>query len=169
MAKERASSLAKRESHEIVSPLRWLSEWNPWREIEDMKREMDRAFRSLFGYRPFRWFDGFESQFSPGVEMYETEKDVVISVPLPGVNREDIDVSITDDTITISAERKEEDEKAYHRYWMRDHAYGSFRTTLRLPVEVKSDKAKAAFKNGILEVTIPKAHETKAKRIKVES
>jgi HSP20 family protein len=157
--------MTKRESKDIkrVEP-RILS---PFEEIE---RWFEEAWR-----RPLSVFSSLMPRIkteteivAPAVDIYEEGDDLVLKADLPGLNKEDIEVKLTDDYITISGEKKKEEkveEKNFYRY---ERSYGSFSRTLRLPVEVHTDKAKAKFENGVLEVRIPKTEEAKTKEKKLQ-
>jgi len=105
---------------------------------------------------------------SPAVDIFEEGDDLVVKAELPGINKENIEVKVTDDYITISGEKKKEEKiekKDYYRY---ERSYGSFSRTFRLPVDVQTDKAKAKFENGVLEIRIPKTEEAKTKERKLQ-
>jgi HSP20 family protein len=125
--------------------------------------DMDRMFHQFFG-RPFGlmrwpkmfWPEELDSGF-PSVDIFEDDKNVTVKAEMPGVKKEDLDVNVTEEAITISGEKKKEEkvhEKNYYRY---ERSYGSFRRTLPLPAGVQSDKAKAKFKDGVLEIKVPKS------------
>jgi HSP20 family protein len=125
--------------------------------------EMDRMFNRFLG-KPFGlmrwpkmlWPDEFEAGF-PSVDIFEDSKSVTVKAEIPGVKKEDLDVNVTEEAVTISGEKKKEEkteEKDYYRY---ERSYGSFRRTLPLPAGVQSAKAKAKFKDGILEIKVPKS------------
>ena len=135
--------------------------------------EMERFFEEVWK-RPFSVFSsliprmsGEAEVISPAVDIYEEGDDLVFKADLPGLSKDDIEVKISDDYITISGEKKKEEkveEKNYYRY---ERSYGSFTRTFRLPVEVQTDKAKAKFENGVLEIKIPKTEEAKSKERKL--
>lgn len=105
---------------------------------------------------------------SPTVDIFEEDKEVVVKAEIPGMKKSDISVQIGEDSITISGEKKQEtkvDRKDYHRV---ECSYGSFSRSFRLPDNVNSDKAKASFKNGVLEIRMPKSGKAKKKEITIE-
>ncbi|MDH3973793.1 MAG: Hsp20/alpha crystallin family protein [Deltaproteobacteria bacterium] len=144
--------------------------------FEEMERDMARFFDEMWR-RPFSmfgrpWMPSLrfpEAEVSaPTVDIFREGNDVVVKAELPGMTKEDIDVTLTDDRITISGEKKKEEkveEKDYYRY---ERSTGSFTRSFHLPEDVQSDKAKAKFKNGILEIKIPMTEEAKKKEKKVE-
>ena len=107
---------------------------------------------------------------SPDVDIFEDGNDVVVKAEMPGMKKEDIDVNITDDMVTVSGEKKKEEKVEKKDYYRVERSYGSFTRSFRLPKEVQSDKAKATFKDGVLEVRVPKTPEaiSKEKKIPIE-
>jgi len=102
------------------------------------------------------------------VDMYQTADDVVVKAALPGIKPEEVDITITGDTLTIRGEQKEEQEVKEDDYFYKERRYGTFSRSVAMPVKVKSDKAEAVFENGVLTLTLPKAEEIKPKQIKVK-
>jgi len=100
--------------------------------------------------------------------MYQTHNDVVVKAALPGFKPDEVDISITGDTLIIKGEHKEEQEGKQEDYFYKEHRYGTFSRSVTIPVQVKSDKAEATFENGVLTLTLPKAEEVKPKHIKVK-
>lgn len=147
-----------------------IVKWSPLKELEDMRRDMDRLFDEFFapGARRRRVWRAEPGIIVPSIEMYDRKTEIVVKVELPGVSKEDIDLSITKDTLTVKGEVKREEEVKEEDYYTNERTYGSFARTISLPVEVDSEKAKATFKNGILELVIPKREEAKPKEIKIE-
>ncbi len=138
--------------------------------------EMERMFENFFprGWlRPTRWewpewselAAPFEGRI-PKVDVVERDEDILVKAELPGVDKKDLDVSVTDNTLTIKATTREETEKEEGEYHRHEIVSGSFARSILLPAEVDGDKAKATFKDGLLELTIPKV--AKAKRRKIE-
>lgn len=157
--------MTKKETKEIsrVEP-RGLS---PFEEIERFFEEAWRRPFSLLGSLMPRLKTETEV-VAPAVDIYEEGDDLVFKAELPGLKKDDIEVKVTDDFITISGEKKKEEkieEKNYYRY---ERSYGSFSRTFRLPLEVQTDKAKAKFENGVLEIRIPKSEEAKTKERKLQ-
>ena len=145
-----------------------LARWDTFREMTSLRDAMDRLFEESF-IRPSRfWPDRLERGELP-IDMYQTANDVVVKASLPGVKPEEVDISISGDTLIIKGEHKEEQEVKQEDYFRKERYYGAFNRSLILPVQVKSDKAEAVFDNGILTLTLPKAEETKPKQIKVKA
>jgi HSP20 family protein len=101
------------------------------------------------------------------VDIFEEGSDVVVKAELPGMRKEDIDVKLTDNTVTISGEKKKEEKVEKKNYSRIERSYGSFTRAFSLPSEVQTDKAKAQFKDGILEIRVSKTEEAKKKEREV--
>jgi HSP20 family protein len=151
-----------------VAPRRSLMDLGRW------ERDMDRMMEDFFGRRfrpwsPERWFggEGFDMK-TPAVDVFEEKDDVVVKAEIPGMDKDNIEVTLSDSTLTIKGEKKKEEEIKEENYYRSERSYGSFVRTLELPKEVHADKVKAIFKNGVLEVRMPKTEEAKAKEIKVK-
>jgi HSP20 family protein len=135
-------------------------------------RDLEKWFEDIFPrpFAPFSFprFRVAAEEIMPDVDIFQTDKDVVLKAELPGMKKEDIEVTLAADTITISGKKKKEDEvkkKDYHKY---ERSYGSFCRTFTLPAEVKADKVKSTFKDGVLEVIMPKSEEAKSKEVKIK-
>lgn len=147
-----------------------LVRWNPWGELESVQSEMNRMFGNLFTR------SALESPETPGawypsVDVSEDEQAIHLQAELPGMNRDEIELEMKEGILTIRGEKhfeKEEGgkERKYHRI---ERSYGTFVRQMSLPANVKEDQVKAHFKDGVLNITIPKAEESKPKRIQIES
>jgi HSP20 family protein len=107
--------------------------------------------------------------WSPSVDVYEDTEAIVIRAELPGVNESDIDIEMVGDTLTIRGERKFEEEANRDKYIRIERQFGSFQRAFTIGVPVEADKAKASFRNGILELTVPKAEAAKPKKVQVSA
>jgi len=139
--------------------------WQPLRDMITLREAMDHMFGDAM-VRP-----GGEEAFGaggPAVDMYQTADDVIVKATVPGLAPEDIDVSITGDTLTIKGEFKEEDKVEKDQYVYQERRFGQFCRQMTLPTRVKHDKAKADFENGVLTLRLPKAEEAKPKSIKIK-
>ena len=141
--------------------------------------EMDRLFDSFFsagGLRPLRWdwpgWPRVEAELNermPKIDVLDRDDEIVVRAELPGVDKDNLDISLSEDTLTIKATTRHEsseDEGDYHR---REISTGSFARSIALPAAVDGDKAKASLKDGLLELTLPKAAPARRHSIKVES
>lgn len=147
-----------------------IVKWSPLKELEEMRKDMDRLFEDFFApiTKRRRWLRPEVGVVVPNIEMYDRKNEIVVKAELPGVTKEDIDLTITKDSLTLKGEVKKEEEVKEEDYYACERSYGSFTRTIALPVEVDSEKAKASFKNGVLEVILPKREEAKPKEIKIE-
>jgi HSP20 family protein len=139
--------------------------------------EMDRLFEDFLGRRFGRWWPSIrwpetklftETEMIPSVDIFEDKDDVVVKAEIPGMAKDDVNVNVTDNTITISGEKKKEEEVEKKDYYRLERSFGSFSRSFHLPAEVQTDKAKATFKEGVLEVRMPKTEEAKKKETKVK-
>lgn len=144
-----------------------LVRYQPFAELASLTRSMDRIFDERF-FTPYRLFT-----LGPGtivsIDMLHTDNEVVVKATLPGVKPEEIDVSITGDTLTIKGETKAEETIKREDYLYQEHRYGAFYRSVALPRGLQTDKTEAVFENGILTLTIPKFEEVKPKQIKVKA
>lgn len=157
---------AKEKETKAVTP------WRPFTDLGRWDRDMERIMGDFFGRRPWwpeRWFrtEGMELT-APVVDLYEEKDDIVVKAELPGIEKNNIEVNLADHTLTIKGEKKKEEETKEKNYYRSERSYGSFVRTLELPKDVHTDKVKATFKDGILEVRLPKTEEAKAKEVKVK-
>ncbi len=104
----------------------------------------------------------------PMADVRETDEAVIVIMDLPGVNKEDIDISVTDNELRVVAERREEKEVSEKDYHKRERTFNRFERMVALPIAVKADEAKAKLENGVLEITLPKEVVTSRKRISIE-
>ena len=149
----------KREGDRVVAV------WEPVRDIRTMRDEMDRLFTSF-------WPNGDReltpaAEWVPAVDLYEDKEQIVVKLELPGVPKEDVSISLTEDTLTIKGERKTEKEERRENYFRLEGRYGSFLRMIELPRPVKADAIKAEYKDGILKIVLPKAEDSKTREIKI--
>lgn len=142
------------------------------KEIEEMRKDMDRLFEEFFepSRRRRRWWPkpAEAGTIVPSIDMYDRKNEIVLKAELPGVEKDAIDLTITNDAITLRGEVKKDEEAQIENYYVAERCYGSFSRTVALPVEVDSEKAKASFSQGVLEIVIPKKEEARPKEIKIE-
>ncbi len=145
-----------------------LTRWEPMREMVTLRDAMDRLFDDAFT-RPWGLTENGRGMALPAVDMYQTDDDVVVKMAVPGIKPEDVQISVTGDTLNIKGELKEETDNKEKTYHIREQRWGSFERTLSLPTDVRADKAQAEFENGVLTITLPKAEEVKPKTITVKA
>jgi len=152
--------------------MNFLVPWLPGRkgqqgDLLSLTDELDRFFHE--GWRGFPDRDFLpERVWSPAVDLYETDENLVVKAELPGLDKKDIKLTLSDGLLTIAGERKQEKEtkgKNYHRV---ESSYGSFQRAISLPVPVQADKIKADYKRGVLEIILPKAEEAKTREIQID-
>jgi len=150
-----------------------LTRWEPTREMMTLREAMDRLFDDAFT-RPFSLTrEGGSTWSSPAIDMFQTDNEVVVKAALPGIKADEVQINVTGDTtapvVTIRGETKHEEEKKDKSWHIREHRWGAFERSVRLPTGVISDKAKADFDNGILTITLPKSEAVKPKTITVKA
>lgn len=141
-----------------------MKRWEPFRDLVTMRDDMDRLFDMFFGAQP----QDMEDLWRPAIDIEENNGNLMVRAEIPGMKKEDIKVSVKEDMLTISGERKRENEnkdKTFHRI---ERSYGQFRRMIRLPATVDAGKVKATYKDGVLNVTLPKPESMKPKNIDVE-
>lgn len=141
---------------------RGLAVWSPFAELERIRREFDRLLEDVLPTTAER-----EEILAPPVDIYETDSEVVVKAEIPGVKKEDIDVTIKENSVHIRAERKEEREEKTENVHRIERFYGRIERVVPLPAEVKPEEAKAEYKDGVLEVRIPKVKVTKEAKVQV--
>ena len=141
-----------------------LMKWEPSESLATLQREVNRLLESFFDGSPLRFG---ESITAPAVEVSDTKDTVVVKAQVPGVSKEQIQVTVSEGMITIKGERKEEEKKEEKNYLHREFRYGAFTRTVPLPAGVQAEKATAQLKDGMLEVTIPKSAEARVKEIPI--
>ena len=137
--------------------------WDPFRDLENLRENVNKLFQESMG-RPSR---ESSASWAPPVDVMEDEDKIVLRAEVPGMQKEDIDIEMTGDTLTIKGERKFENEEKQKDYVRIERAYGQFQRSFTIGVPVKANKVKANYQNGILEITIPKAEETKPKKVEI--
>ncbi|MBI2264383.1 MAG: Hsp20/alpha crystallin family protein [Armatimonadetes bacterium] len=136
----------------------WMS---PMREIQET---MNTLLSQFFGEIPL---EVGEARIHPPINLYEKEGDLIVEAVLPGLRKDDMDISCTPHLLTIKGQIKKEKEIREEKFYRCEMPFGSFLRTVQLPHEVKPDKIRAVYKDGILELTLPLAEEARAKSFKV--
>jgi HSP20 family protein len=140
--------------------------YDPFRDLRNLQEEVNRLFSNNLS-RSFGDEGIARGSWNPSVDIYENKDQIVLEAELPGMNREDFDVSIENNVISVRGERrfeKKDENDSYHRV---ERSYGSFTRSFTLPQTVSADSASAEYKNGVLRVTLPKREEVKARRIEI--
>jgi HSP20 family protein len=162
-----AAEKGKKTNKGAVEPYRptgWLS---PFERMEDMFEDFfRRPFGRTFGSGIPRMMEEIEP--APNVDIFEEGDNIILKSEMPGMSKDDVEVNLTDDSITISGEKKKEEKVEKKDYYRVERSFGSFKRSFALPSEVQTDKARASFKDGVLEVKIPKSEEAKKKEKKIK-
>lgn len=140
--------------------------WDPFNEIREIQKAVNKLFDdSIFKRKSSKRDLGF---WEPVVDIVETKDSYKVVAEMPGIPKEDIDISVSGDVLTIKGEKKQEKEEKEANFYRRERVYGLYQRQLVLPQDVEPDKIKANYKDGVLEVIIPKGETAKPKKIKVE-
>jgi len=143
-----------------------LVRFDPFRDLEALHQNVNRLFQDALGDQKAE--SGTSRLWAPLVDVAEDDEKIVVKAELPGMKREDIDVEMNGDTLTIKGERKFESEEKKENYIRVERAYGTFQRSFTIGVPVQTAKVKASYKDGVLEVAVPKAEEVKPKKIDVK-
>lgn len=148
-----------------------LTRWNPFREMEDLQRRMS----ALFDWSPFRRGSLTADEenitvpeWAPLVDIAEDDKEYLIKVELPEVNKDDVKVTVEGGTLTISGERKAEKEEKGRKFHRIERYYGRFERSFTIPDDAEPDNVKAEFKDGVLRVHLAKSEKARPKQIEVK-
>ena len=166
--------MAKETKKELKTPART----EPAARAPSPFEEMDRLFEAMMprGWlRPMRWewpsMSGMAQPFEgrmPKVDVIDRDSEVLVKAELPGVKKDDIDITVSDNSVTIRGCTSHESKEEKGDYYRMEMSRGEFSRTVTLPAEIDSDKAKAGFSDGVLELTLPKVTKAKRRAIKVE-
>ena len=139
--------------------------WQPLGEIDRFKQQMDRMFDNFFGSETD--VSEASAMWYPSVDIKETKDDFVLMAEVPGMSKDDIKINISENTLTIRGEKREEKKEEDHNYHRVERRYGKFQRSFTLPTQIQGNKVKAAYKDGILTITMPKKEEVKPKEIPI--
>jgi HSP20 family protein len=151
-----------------------ITPWRPFMDLPRWETEMDRIMEDFFGRNTRPWWPSLRSRgglselIRPAVDIYEEKDDIVVKAELPGMTKDDIEVDISDTHLTLKGEKKKEEKIEEKDFFACERSYGAFHRSVELPKDVQADRVKASFKNGILEIRLPKTEEAKTKEIKVK-
>jgi HSP20 family protein len=150
--------------------IRWhrpeLSTWPAFGRLSDLREEIDRLFEAPL--TELARTSQLLSGWTPALDMHEGNDNIVVKAELPGMKKEDIDVSLHDGSLSISGERKAEEKFENAEVYRAERFLGRFQRTVGLPAPVAADKVKAQYKDGVLTITLPKTEEAKPKQIDVQ-
>lgn len=137
-----------------------------WDELRRMREEMDRFFNSMFGGTALAPRE--VSEWTPAMDVVETANEFIVSAELPGLEKDDIEIEIENNILTIRGEKKEEKREEEGRHYVYERRFGGFSRSFTLPTNVDPDRVTARFENGVLTVTLPKTEEARGRRIEIE-
>jgi len=143
-----------------------IRHWDPFREMAELRATMDRLLNET---RNLPLAASEDTIWMLPLDVIETEDAFIVKASIPGVNPDDIDISLTDNVLTIKTEVKADDEIEGARYHLRERSYGIFSRSITLPTAVDADKVEAVYENGVLKLIIPKAEAVKPRRIAVNA
>jgi len=145
-----------------------ITRFDPFGEMVTLRQAMDRLFEDSFvNPLTLRPYNGDAP--APALDVHETGDDIVVTAALPGMKAEDVDITITGQTLSIRGEFKADEKVEKGQYLYRERRHGSFHRQLQLPVRVQGDAATASFEDGLLTLTIPKAEEVKPRQIEIKA
>jgi HSP20 family protein len=144
-----------------------LVRWDPAREVDSLQSEVNRLFDTFFGGGPAN--SAGARRWVPAMDLVETDDHLVLRADLPGLDRDDVNIEVKDGVLTVSGERKTEQEERTDGFYRVERAFGGFSRSLSLPDHVDASKITADFNKGVLEVRIPKPEERKPQRIEIGS
>ncbi|HTL47555.1 MAG TPA: Hsp20/alpha crystallin family protein [Verrucomicrobiae bacterium] len=143
--------------------VRKINGWDPFDILEDLQTDMNRVFNRSLQKR-----EGLENAFQPHLEVREDAEAYILSADLPGLKKEDFSITVQGNRLVLKGERKQEKELTEKGMHYSERSYGSFMRSMEFPVEVAADKVKASYKDGVLEINLPKAENAKPKQVSVE-
>jgi HSP20 family protein len=146
-----------------------ITRYDPLSEMVTLRQAMDRLFEDSF-VSPLTWrtIGGGGDTVNAPLDVHETADEIVVTASLPGMKAEDVDITMTGQTLTLKGEFKSDQEEDRGQYLYRERRFGSFNRTLQLPVRVEGDRAEASFENGVLTLRIPKAEDVKPRQIQIK-
>jgi HSP20 family protein len=143
-----------------------ITRYDPFRDLRTLQDEVNRLFSSNFS-RSFGDDGIARGAWTPGVDIYENKDEIVLEAELPGMNREDFELTVENNVLTLRGERRFEKKEEADNYHRVERAYGTFSRSFTLPPTVAADTATAEYKNGVLRVVLRKREEVKARRIEI--
>jgi HSP20 family protein len=143
---------------------KFLGKWEPFRDMLNLRADMDKVFKTFFSGFP----EEREGYWAPVIDIEEDKDNIVVKVEIPGMRKDDIKIAVHGNMLSVSGERKQENEvkdKTYHRI---ERAYGKFSRIITLPSEIDADKIRASYKDGLLKINLPKMESMKPRQIDIE-
>jgi HSP20 family protein len=145
-----------------------ITRFDPLNEMVSLRSAMDRLFEDSF-VNPMSWRTVGGGDVNAPIDVHETADELVVTASLPGMKAEDVEITMTGQTLTLRGEFKADEEIKREQYLYRERRFGTFSRTIQLPVRVRGDQAEANFSDGILTLSIPKAEEVKPRQIRINA
>ena len=141
--------------------------WDPFRNVSTLQDRINRMFNEAFTRKEFD-DDASMGAWSPAVDIYDTDDALIVKAELAGVPKENVTVDVKDNILTLKGERSVDKEVKEENYYRRERSFGSFQRSFTLPAAINPDDIKAVYKDGILEIEIPKPEEKKPKQVTID-
>jgi HSP20 family protein len=141
--------------------------WDPFRDVVTLRERMNRMFEDVFSGRAEEGKELTTSTWAPSVDIFETEKELVLTAEIPGIDEKDVEIKIEDNTLSLKGERKFEKETKEENYHRIERSYGSFYRAFTLPNSIDPDRIQATHENGVLKITMPKRDELQPRKVKI--
>ncbi|MBI5286337.1 MAG: Hsp20/alpha crystallin family protein [Deltaproteobacteria bacterium] len=145
-----------------------LFKWDPFRDLLSIQERMNRLFDETLARTRAGGEELVKGVWSPAVDIYETDEAIVLKAELPGINKEDVIIEVKDNTLLLKGERRFEKDVKEENYHRMERSYGVFQRVFALPGTVDKEKVNARYKDGVLEIALPKIQEAKPKQIKIK-
>ena len=146
-----------------------ITRFDPLGDVVSLRSAMDRLFEDSF-VNPLTWRTMANGgAMNPPIDVHETEDEIVVTSALPGVKPEDVEVTMTGQTLTLRGEFRADDEVKNDQYLYRERRYGTFNRSIQLPIRVQGERADASFTDGVLTLRVPKAEEVKPRQIRIST
>ena len=146
-----------------------IERWRPFGSVAGWDSEVSRLFDGFFGKPTDMSAGNGERTWAPALDVYETKDDIVLNFELPGVREKDVTLSITGDLLTLKGERTFDRDVKDDSYHQVERVFGKFERSVQLPMAVQPEKVRATYRDGVLEVRLPKAEEVKLREIKIDT
>jgi HSP20 family protein len=146
-----------------------VTRWDPFQDLLSMQNEMNQLFNRFFGQQPRPGEAGQPAWWAPALDISERPDAYLVTVEVPGVKPEDLDITMEGGVLTVQGERRFQDDSVERQWHRVERRYGAFRRSITLPSQVKADAIEASFEDGVLHVMVPKAEAAMPKRIEVRA
>lgn len=152
----------------FLVPRKSNSLWDQFKEMEQLQREMNRLFDFSLARLPGEDSTLSGGQWAPAIDVHDSKDNILVQADLPGLKKEEIEVTVENDTLVIKGEKKQEAEVKEKNHYRAERFYGSFFRSIVLPSAVDASKIDASYRDGVLKLVLPKKEEAKPKQIKID-